>query len=382
VVDGRAYRGLIVLRRKAKSLSVVNSLALDDYVRGVVAGEMPYRWSLAALEAQAVASRSYALATRKPTKIFDLYADTRSQVYGGVAYETPRSNVAVEQTANRVLMWRGHVATTYFFSTSGGRTANVRDVWPKLGDIPYLRSVPDPYDAASPHHVWGPIVLDVGRVAKRLNVPGGDLSVERTPSGRVSAVRVGGRRVDANTFRQAFGLSSTWFDVGELSLAADRARVRYGRTLELTARAEGLGRARLQRRVGAGLWKTIKRVDGTESLTLEPQGRTLYRLSVDGVRGPVASVGVVPELDVEPAAPEVLAGSVSPVSRGTVSVWRRIPTGWKLVAHPRVDGHGEFRAPLRLHAGDYRVDVGETTRFAAATATVRITPRLLTSLAH
>src|SRR6185437_12700521 len=106
-----------------------------------VGGEMPHRWSLAALEAQAVASRSYALATLKPGKHFDLYSDTRSQVYGGIAYETPRTDLAVARTAGKVLMWDGHVATTFFFSTSGGRTADVREVWPTLGAVPYLRSV-------------------------------------------------------------------------------------------------------------------------------------------------------------------------------------------------------------------------------------------------
>ena len=132
---------------------------------------MPHRWSIAALEAQAVAARSYALATLKPGKKFDLFSDTRSQVYGGIAYETPKTNLAVSRTAGQVLTWNGHVATTFFFSTSGGRTADVREVWPKLGDVPYLRSVPDPYDSRSPHHAWGPITFDATRLAKRLHVP-------------------------------------------------------------------------------------------------------------------------------------------------------------------------------------------------------------------
>src|SRR5436305_274853 len=72
-LNGRAYHGLLVVRRAGKSLSVVNSLPLDEYVRGVVGGEMPDRWSIAALEAQAVAARSYALATLKPNARFDLY---------------------------------------------------------------------------------------------------------------------------------------------------------------------------------------------------------------------------------------------------------------------------------------------------------------------
>src|SRR2546430_2068641 len=180
--------------------TLFRSLPLDEYVRGVVAGEMPHRWSIAALEAQAVAARSYALATLKPGAHFDTYDDTRSQVYGGIAYETARTNIAVARTAGKVLTWNGHIATTYFFSTSGGRTADVHEVWPRVPAVPYLRSVDDPYDAASPHHVWGPLVLDAQRVARKLGVPGGDITAVLAPSGRIESVRIGARRVGADRF--------------------------------------------------------------------------------------------------------------------------------------------------------------------------------------
>jgi stage II sporulation protein D len=121
--NGRAYHGLLLVRRGGKRLSVVNSVALDDYVRGVVGGEMPHNWNLAALEAQAVAARSYALATLHPGKHFDLFSDTRSQVYGGIGYETPQTNFAVQRTAMKVLTWHGHVAT---FARSGRRSATSR----------------------------------------------------------------------------------------------------------------------------------------------------------------------------------------------------------------------------------------------------------------
>src|SRR5581483_6511679 len=105
--NGNAYHGLLVVRRGGNTVSVVNSLALDDYVRGVVGGEMPDKWNMAALEAQAVAARSYALATLHPNKHFDLYSDTRSQVYGGIGYETARTDLAVERTAMKVLTYHG-----------------------------------------------------------------------------------------------------------------------------------------------------------------------------------------------------------------------------------------------------------------------------------
>jgi len=382
VWDGHAYHGLLVVRRDGKKLSVVNSLRLDDYVRGVVGGEMPHRWSIAALEAQAVAARSYALATLKPGKKFDLFSDTRSQVYGGIAYETPKTNLAVSHTAGDVLTWNGRVATTFFFSTSGVRTADVSEVWPTLGDVPYLRSVPDPYDTRSPHHVWGPITFDATRVAKRLHVPPGAVSVERTVAGRVATVRIGSRRIDGNTFRSELGLASTWFQVGDLSLTGNRRQIVYGGKLGLDVRADGLGRARLQRRIGAGVWRTLKLVDGAGHITVEPQGQTLYRLSADGVTGPVVGVAVAPRLHVTAAGPQLLTGAIAPLSRGAVTVWLKAAGGWKVVAHPQVDPTGRFNTSLRLRPGGYRITVAGDGRYAAATASVHVTSRLLSLLSH
>ena len=180
--NGRPYHGTLTVRSAGRRVSVVNTLPLDEYVRGVVAGETPHGWRIAALAAQAVAARSYALATLKPGRNYDLYADTRSQVYGGISFETPRSDIAVAKTAGKVLLWHGHVALTFFFSTSGGHTADVREVWPSFGDVPYLRGVDDPYDSLSPHHLWGPIVVDAARLARKLSVPAGGVTVVRTPT--------------------------------------------------------------------------------------------------------------------------------------------------------------------------------------------------------
>src|SRR5204862_305575 len=126
--------------------------------RGVVPWEMPHDWRADALRAQAVAARSYALATLKHGETFDVYADTRDQVYGGIRAETPQTNEAVGATAGQVLTWRGRVAITYYFSSSGGRTASSVDGLPWAPRVPYLVSVPDPYDSASPNHTWGPLV--------------------------------------------------------------------------------------------------------------------------------------------------------------------------------------------------------------------------------
>jgi stage II sporulation protein D len=377
VWDGNAYHGRLVIRSNGRKLSVVNTVPLDAYVQGVVGGEMPHKWNLAALEAQAVAARSYALATLKPNRHFDLFSDTRSQVYGGIAYETPGINFAVRRTAGMIVMWNGHVALTFFFSTSGGRTANVSEVWPRLGDIPYLRSVSDPYDASSPHHSWGPFTFDAARLARRLRVPVGPVQVTHTGDGRVASVRIGSRVISGSTFQAKLGLDSTWFTLGSLSLTADRSAVVYGSKVGLGARVDGEPGVVLQRRRGAaGAWKTLAHVNGIRNVTVEPRGQTLYRLSVGGVNGPVVVVAVAPKLKVRPTGPNVLSGTVSPVSRGVVTVWR----AGKIVAHPQIDSHGRFSTLMRLRTGFYRVEVGETARFAPVTASLTVTPRLLALL--
>ena len=92
--NGR-YRGIIEVRPDGGGVTAINELDLDSYVRGVVAGEMPSSWPLEALKVQAVAARTYALATRKSDGPFDQYPDTRSQVYRGVTGESVRSDAAV-----------------------------------------------------------------------------------------------------------------------------------------------------------------------------------------------------------------------------------------------------------------------------------------------
>ena len=151
---------------------VVNVVGLDAYLFGVVPSEVPSDWPVEALKAQAVAARSYALATRKPGGAFDAYADTRSQVYGGLDAEKPATTAAVQETSTQVVLYGGKAATTYFFSTSGGRTASIEDVWPGSVPVPYLVSVPDPYDKASPYHSWGPVPITAAKLKSALALKG------------------------------------------------------------------------------------------------------------------------------------------------------------------------------------------------------------------
>ena len=131
----------------------VHKVPIETYVRGVVAAEMSPQWPLAALEAQAVASRTYALTAHAGEGKFDVYADTRSQVYRGKAAETPASNRAVQATAGQIVTYAGKPAITYFFASSGGSTESIQNAFPGSTPEPWLRGVPDPFDAG-PLHAW------------------------------------------------------------------------------------------------------------------------------------------------------------------------------------------------------------------------------------
>jgi stage II sporulation protein D len=215
-----SYRGSLEFRPGVfGGVNAINAVSLEQYVAGVISRESPSSWPLEALKAQAVAARTYAIATTKGGAGFDHYPDTRSQVYGGIAAETPATDQAVEETAGQVVTYEGEPVVTYFFSTSGGRTEDVENT--SLGDepLPWLKSVDDPYDDESPKHRWGPIKFTTAQAQARLGslVKGrlkGVEVLERGASPRVvSADVVGTRgrtRVDGATLRARLGLYDTW----------------------------------------------------------------------------------------------------------------------------------------------------------------------------
>ena len=215
--DG-VYRGKLVARADSGSLNVINRLPLEAYVKGVVPNEVPSSWPAAALRAQSVAARSYALATGVDGAGFEFYDDTRSQVYGGASSEQAATNRAVRQSNGEVVTYRGKVIPTFFFSSSGGRTENVEFGFSGGTPQPYLRSVKDPYDKASPYHRWK-LTLSRGRMERKL---GGLLKgklrrieIKRTGvSPRIVKAKVVGTQgkttVSGDDLRFALGLRSTW----------------------------------------------------------------------------------------------------------------------------------------------------------------------------
>jgi stage II sporulation protein D len=211
------YRGSLVARATGGNILVINQLGSEAYVKGVVPNEVPSSWPAAALEAQAVVARSYGLATAQQGP-FDQYADTRSQVYGGKDSETKETNRAVAATAKEVVTYQGDPAITYYFSTSGGQTENSEFGFSGGNAIPYLKSVDDPFDDASPVHDWIETLSDDEMESKLNGLFDGKLRkiriLETGESPRIVTARVvgssGSSTVSGDTLRSKLGLRSTW----------------------------------------------------------------------------------------------------------------------------------------------------------------------------
>jgi stage II sporulation protein D len=212
------YRGVLEFAPTLlKGISVVNAVALDDYLQGVVPAESPASWPAEALKAQAIAARTYAITTAKSAD-FDHYADTRSQVYKGVGIETAATNAAVAATRGQVVTYNGQPVVTYFFSTSGGKTEDVENTTLGNEPKPWLKSVDDAYDGVSPRHRWT-TKLTMKSVARKLGglVQGSFKGIKVTKRGaspRIMTAEVVGSRgstpTDGATLRAKLGLFDTW----------------------------------------------------------------------------------------------------------------------------------------------------------------------------
>jgi SpoIID/LytB domain protein len=159
---GIAWRGRIRFSPVNTTGNAVNYVPMEQYLRGVVPRESPSSWPTEALKAQAVAARSYAYEAASAGDI--LYCTTMSQVYNGAGdtaerHETDKTDAAIAATANKYVVYGTKVITTYFSSSSGGRTANSKDVWFSSrddNDTPvYYTSVTDADNVSgNPNYRW------------------------------------------------------------------------------------------------------------------------------------------------------------------------------------------------------------------------------------
>jgi stage II sporulation protein D len=210
---GQAPAGFMV---KVLEGAKVVKVPLERYVRGVVSAEMPSSWPLAALEAQAIASRTYALTDDAGGSRFDVYADTRSQMYLGVAAETAATNAAVAATSGQIVLYAGKPAITYYFASSGGMTEDNENSFLGSTPEPWLRAVPDSYETTSSS--WK---LSIGFASAAARLSGlfkgsfrGIEVLKRGASPRIVAAEVLGSRansaVSGPELEARLGLDSAW----------------------------------------------------------------------------------------------------------------------------------------------------------------------------
>jgi SpoIID/LytB domain protein len=256
---------------------------------------MPPSWNLEALKAQAIAARSYALRGLRNGGWYDLYVDTRSQVYGGVGAEEETSDAAVAATADMVARVggpAGEVAQTFFFSTSGGRTASNEDVWAGT-PYSYLRSVPSPYESASSYWNWTGKNLKRYTPAQLGNALGvravRSASLTLHPSGYADDLVLrtarGATTVSAGTVQYRLGLPSTWFRLQPLTLVSPFV-AREGGIMTLTGTIPTTGATSLRivrpgqpmrtvplvKRDAKGSWRVRMRTQGNVTVTLVRSG--------------------------------------------------------------------------------------------------------------
>ena len=211
-LGSRRYRGRLQFLVRRGQVQVINHIGIETYLTSVVGSEMPHRWPLPALQAQAVAARTYALRQCGKAGDFDVKASVSSQVYLGVESETPSTIEAVESTRSLVLVHAGRLINAVFHSSSGGATEPSGEVW--RNQLPYLVSVAD-HDQHSPVHRWNKrfdddalrdLFRETGGV-KRLQV------LKTSSTGRVRTARVQGPRgslvLTGRELRKRLGLKST-----------------------------------------------------------------------------------------------------------------------------------------------------------------------------
>lgn len=216
-----------IIRVKDEKTGIINEVPFEDYIKGVVAGEMPATFELEALKAQAVASRSYAMyqMTATKDKEYDVLNTTANQVYltdqelkENWKEEYPEKinkiKEAINETSGEYLTYEGKVINAMFFSTSVGATENSEEVF--VSALPYLRSVDSKWDEASPAYT-DTYTFTLEEFYKKLNLQYNQtLTIEvtsKTSTGRTRTLKINGTEINGRNLATKLNLRSNYFDI-------------------------------------------------------------------------------------------------------------------------------------------------------------------------
>ncbi|OGX27727.1 MAG: hypothetical protein A3D10_02860 [Omnitrophica WOR_2 bacterium RIFCSPHIGHO2_02_FULL_48_11] len=213
----KRFRGAIdIFKEKDGRLLVINTVELEDYIRGILYHEVSHRWPLEVFKVQAIAARTYALyrMERSAKQKYDVTNDIYSQVYGGRSAERYRSNLAVDQTKGLVMFYNKKILPAYFHATCGGTTEDVSELW-KL-DLPPLKGNICEFCKKSPHYRWKKNFRSKD-IQEKLNAHGHAIGLiqeiavlERNASGRIRRLQIKDRSgqvltVAGKDFREIVG---------------------------------------------------------------------------------------------------------------------------------------------------------------------------------
>jgi stage II sporulation protein D len=227
------YRGVIRVLKATGGVIAVNEVGLDLYLLGVVPAEMPSSWPAEALKVQAIAARSYAEShVHVGVGTYDLFDDTRSQVYLGALGETAATNASVTATAGKVLRSGSAIINALYSSADGGATEDNENVFTSAtgqivaGPDSYLRGSSDrdsngaSYDSGSPHASWHTATYSLNQLSaifatdSRTNVGAlraldlSDKGVSGRPIKVVLTGSLGSKTVSTEVFREVFNAGS------------------------------------------------------------------------------------------------------------------------------------------------------------------------------
>tara|TARA_A100001388_G_scaffold247856_1_gene207641 strand:- start:902 stop:2284 length:1383 start_codon:yes stop_codon:yes gene_type:complete len=210
-VGQKRYAGELKIYIRDNDILVVNVLGIEKYLSSVVGSEMPAKWPLEALKAQAIASRTYAL-KQKGNGIYDIDSTNKNQVYTGLEARTYKTSRAVNSTRSIVLTYKNKLINALFHSSSAGMTENSEDVW--KNKYPYLSSVKD-FDKNNPKLRWNKKFSKV-ELQKLFPKIGGIKQIEIlniTSTGRVKNVSIRGDfgtdQISGVDLRKRMNLKST-----------------------------------------------------------------------------------------------------------------------------------------------------------------------------
>ncbi|HPO04121.1 MAG TPA: SpoIID/LytB domain-containing protein [Bacillota bacterium] len=201
-LNGQKYRGGILLKTDSgNKLTVINYLTMEEYLYGVIPGEMHHDNPLEALKAQAVAARTFAIINKDKHESmgFNLCASTCCQVYRGFESEKPSTNKAVSETRGMMIYYQNEPAAAFYSKNSGGHTQNSEDVWSTAS--PHLRGIADQYSPDLPWQSTMSFETLRQKLIQEEGDPGAVISVrigERDASGAVASLIIKGKDKEVN----------------------------------------------------------------------------------------------------------------------------------------------------------------------------------------